>query len=338
MLVGLGVCLLVLELGIRAYSAVAFPRMMQLDDVLGWKHSPGVRRAFVNEHGESVTVTQDAWGLRGSGHDLNRARSKFRVLVLGDSFTEAVHVGDDEVFTGLLERADPRLEVLNAGVGGYGTVQEYLYLLTEGLRLEPNVVLVMFYENDLSDNCLSYSPGFGPRPYATFQSGAVQLVRELESRDFARFALPVPFLETLNRHSYLYAFVNTRVYQKLFARRMQTLSQIDLRRTDNCGRYEIFQHVIGLTSQLAASRGARFAVVLIPSADDVARGVSPVQTPILEACQRAGLTCLSLFDRFRKESTSGAKLYFPVDIHWNRDGHRVATDEIRTRLERVLTP
>ena len=36
---------------------------------------------------------------------------------------------------------------------------------------DPDAVVLMFYDNDLIDNCLSYSPGLGPRPYAVWRGG-----------------------------------------------------------------------------------------------------------------------------------------------------------------------
>jgi hypothetical protein len=83
-------------------------------------------------------------------------------------FSERVHVRDEELFSFDLEEINSNVEVINAGVGGYGMVQEYLYLTGEGLAFRPDIVLLLFYENDLSDNCLSYYPAFGPRPYAVW--------------------------------------------------------------------------------------------------------------------------------------------------------------------------
>lgn len=50
-----------------------------------------------------------------------------------------------------------------------------IIFLKEGLSFNPDLVVLMFYENDLTDNLLSYYPGFGPRPYATFD-GAVDIL------------------------------------------------------------------------------------------------------------------------------------------------------------------
>src|SRR5262249_1154366 len=151
-----------------------------------------------------------------------------RVLVLGDSFTEGVQVGEDDLFTARMERADPHLEVWNAGVGGYGTVQEYLYLATDGLKFHPDLVLLMFYENDLTDNGLSYYPGFGPRPYVDSHDDHLQIVTKLDSSQYEKFILPLPFRMALNNHSYFYYFANSRIYQRIFAERMKKQQQDDL--------------------------------------------------------------------------------------------------------------
>ena len=44
--------LLLFEIGLRAYAGLIYPKMMIFDPLLGWRHSPNVRRAFVNEFGE----------------------------------------------------------------------------------------------------------------------------------------------------------------------------------------------------------------------------------------------------------------------------------------------
>src|SRR5712692_9842326 len=134
--------LLIFEGGIRLYSVFWFPRMMQLDDQLGWKHTVNVHKVYVNEFGELAEVRQNQYGHRGRAYPIAKNPKKYRILVVGDSFTEGVQVGEDDLFTALLERNNPRLEVLNAGVGGYGTVQEYLYLETTGLKHNPDLVLL----------------------------------------------------------------------------------------------------------------------------------------------------------------------------------------------------
>lgn len=331
-------CLALLEGTVRVASALFHPKMMELDPRLGWRHRSGVQRMFGNEWGERFLVVHDAHGLRGRDDEGGRRRADVRVLLLGDSFTEGVHVAEDEVFAARLERELPGIDALNAGVGGYGTVQEYLYLLSEGLAHDPDVVVLMFYDNDLAENCLSCWPGLGPRPYAVWRDGRVRIVETLDGSDFAKFTLPVPFRLELNRHSYLFNLVSSHVYQKLAAQRMRRWAQADLKRTEGCGRYPIFFDLVTRMADLLRARGKAFALVLIPTAGDVASGSSPTQTPIVRFCAEKALTCVPLLPRFVREHARGTRLYFAIDIHWTKEGHRVAAEEVAARLRPALAP
>jgi lysophospholipase L1-like esterase len=329
---GLLAALFIVEGGIRLYSVLWFPRMMQLDNRLGWKHAPNTRKIFVNEFGERAEVSLNEHGHRGAAYPLAKDPKKYRILVLGDSFTEGVQVGEDDVFTALLERSNPHFQVLNAGVGGYGTVQEYLYLESSGLKHNPDLVLLMVFDNDLSDNCLEAYPGFGPRPHAVRNGQAVKIVTNPDPREFLKYALPVPFANQLNEYSYLFYLLNTDVYHRLRATRMRELQSADLARAEQCGRYEVMFGVLGKFVQLLASNGVQLALVLIPTREQAQRGEAPTLQPILDFCERHGIACLSLLERFRREMHQ-AQPYFPADIHWTKAGHRLAADEISRFLQ-----
>ena len=324
--------LLVLELCIRIYSGVAFPKMMVLDQKLGWKHAVNVAKIFRNEYGEEALVVQNSYGHRGKFYSVPREKNKYRILVLGDSFTEGSQVNEEDLFSAYLERKNPDMEVINAGVGGYGTVQEYLYLASDGLTLAPDLVLLMVYENDPADNCLSYDPGVGLRPYAVLNNREVQIIEELHPEEFLKFLPPVPFRLFLHSHSYLFYFLNSKVYQVLRESQMRKLATEDLRKTDGCRRYEVFAGIVTKMSRLLSSKRIDFAMVLIPSRKDVVRGSSDILKPILDLCQEQSLKCLSLLNRFVRETAAGANPYFQFDIHWTKTGHQIDADEIDSFL------
>ncbi len=84
-----------------------------------------------------------------------------RILSLGDSFTIGYEVKGDETFSSVLERelnagnSGHKVEVLNAGVSGFGNAEECVYLERELLKYDPDVVMVSFFGNDLDDNIRS---------------------------------------------------------------------------------------------------------------------------------------------------------------------------------------
>ena len=79
-----------------------------------------------------------------------------RVLALGDSHTMGYEVRQDATFSEVVKRRLAAqwgaVEVLNTGVSGYGTAEELAFLENEGLRYDPDVVVLAFFRNDFEDN------------------------------------------------------------------------------------------------------------------------------------------------------------------------------------------
>lgn len=331
-----GVCLLLLEVGVRLYSALAFPKMMVLDEVLGWRHASNASKVFVNEDGTRARVVQGRHGHRGSQHDDQKPPGKQRVLFLGDSFTEGSQVNEDELFTFVIEQSNHQFEIINAGVGGYGTVQEYLYLMNGGLQLHPDIVVLMVYENDLADNCLSYSPSMGPRPYGEWNGGELRVVEGLDWNGFEKFGLPVPFQEWFHANSFLYYFLNTRIYQVMRGETLKELEKQDLRRTEGCRKLEIFAGIVRRMVTALRGVGSDMAIVAIPTSKDVSAGSSQVNSGIMKVCAEEGLHCLDLLSALVQAVSRGEKSYFAVDIHWTKVGHQVAARAISPFLSSFL--
>jgi len=76
-----------------------------------------------------------------------------RILMLGDSFTQGNEVS--QTFSQLLA-AKLNVQVINAGIRGGSPLQYYLWLKTEGLKFDPDIVVLNFYlGNDINDrSCL----------------------------------------------------------------------------------------------------------------------------------------------------------------------------------------
>src|SRR5438128_43073 len=97
-----------------------------------------------------------------------------RMVMLGDSITFCYGVRDGETFSAVMETLDPRLEVVNLGVQGYGTDQELLKLEREGFAYAPDVVVLnVCLANDLLDNASARSiyDGVYPKPYFRLEGG-----------------------------------------------------------------------------------------------------------------------------------------------------------------------
>ncbi len=185
------------------------------------------------------------------------------------------------------KEAIPTFEVVNAGVAGYGTLQEYLYLVSEGIKYQPDLVLLMFYENDLYDNGLSYFVPFGPRPYATLLDHELKIITKPDPAKFLRFTIPVPFRSTLHRRSYLYYFLNTQIYHRVFWNRLKDLHYADLNEVEGAGKFELFYEIAKHIHQYLTTRNVRLVLVLIPTREEISLGKSDSHRLIREFCSLA---------------------------------------------------
>ena len=127
------------------------------DPVVGYVPTPGFAGTFVrDEYEHGVTIGKS--GLRGEDSRPRRPKT-YRIVCLGDSFTWGLGVADDEAYPHLLEQRLLRhfpgvdVQVLNAGVPGYGTADELRYFESRVDEMDPDLVVVQFLaENDFNDN------------------------------------------------------------------------------------------------------------------------------------------------------------------------------------------
>ena len=124
------------------------------DAVLGQRLSPNYDGWFAG-----VPVRINALGFRDDrDYAIEKPTGTFRILVLGDSVTFGHGTRSDTTYPYLLEqrlrewRPEIKWQVWNLGVPGYATSQELAYLQRVGERYAPDLVIVGFYQNDLTGN------------------------------------------------------------------------------------------------------------------------------------------------------------------------------------------
>lgn len=120
-----------------------------------------------DSHGNSITHFH---GIRRSApFEKKKAPGVKRVLAIGDSFTWGAGLADDETFSAVLERrlnetrpaGVEQVQVLNAGIVSSTISNSYESLRNHELEFEPDVVVLTFCDNDISDLAqdTSISPG-----------------------------------------------------------------------------------------------------------------------------------------------------------------------------------
>ncbi len=160
---GLLLPLLLLELGVRLAGLAPPPQpnpaIWVPHPLMGWWHIPYSGGIFHSDYNEFETeVRINARGLRDREIGYDNPDGAVRILALADSFGEALQVELADTYVKQLEQLltdslGRPVEVLNAGVGGWGTDQQAIFYVAEGFRYNPDVVLLAFFiRNDAVNN------------------------------------------------------------------------------------------------------------------------------------------------------------------------------------------
>ena len=214
-----------LEGGVRLYERLRAGTPFVIPDAardlyITHPYLPVVLRPSTEYRDADMAAHINAQGLRGPERDAARTPGSWRVVCVGGSTTfGAGIVGDENTWPARLEerlsaaRPDLRVEVLNAGVPGYTTAENVIYLSLRLLDLEPDLVVLYEGYNDFKPN---RHPGFvsdyshwrdrEAPPQAATAAALAHLTRFREVLDHGTFAEQKEFLgafvEGITLHPY----------------------------------------------------------------------------------------------------------------------------------------
>ncbi len=364
-LFGMVLSLAVVEAGFRIYHALhpstELGFFWQPNDQYGWGHPAGRVGLWYDNGGEFRTTIQiNSHGLRDVEHAYARPPGVFRILILGDSYMEAVQVDLEQTFSRLLEQkltatGGPRVEVINASVADFGTDNELLYFLHEGYKYRADLVLLAFVTaNDVRNN---FAPFNHQAPGTNINKPTFTLRRDgsLEKHPGPPVPPPAPWWRELYVGGYLYLrfggqlFIpppnpgvpppsapnipyvpcDLQVYATKYSPEVQEA-------------WRVTEALVRALRQEAAARGAEFAVMIVngPWAHDddwwnrmmatfpLGQRTWDRRKPnrLIEAfLQREDISHFDLFDPF-EAAKARAPLFFYLDPHWRPTAHRVAAE------------
>lgn len=343
---GLIVPLLLLELALRAlgpllpgdYQTASF---VETHPAFGRRNRPGEGWKRTSEYTSWVAINSK--GLRGPEIEFAKPPGETRVLVLGDSFTFAEQVNQHETFVSRLEQrlnaagGSRTFRVLNGGSNGWSTANELIYLAKEGVRYEPDVIVVALYVgNDITDN---------------FRR--VAAARDAERADLAlRGTDPLEAGRKVLRLSTAYTLLESGVLAKLpQPAAAEDDSEAAIRpppktNADASEAWAITESLLDRVNQVARSQGASLVTMVIPSLDQVVAdpagadpddedakdelpGFEDPQATLAAIADRLGVPLLDLLPPLRQQTArSRERLYYRINSHFTAAGHALTAEEL----------
>ena len=155
-------------------------------------------------------------GLRNdSNFEYEKSEGIIRIISLGDSHTQGYEVRQDYTFSAIIEKYlkahGHNTEVINAGISGFSTAEELLFLENEGIKYKPDFVVLGFYANDFQDNIKANF-------FKLDKNGnlLIQKKQHIPGVKIQNIIYKLPFVKWLGETSYFYSllFNNTWNYFK----------------------------------------------------------------------------------------------------------------------------
>ncbi len=297
-----------------------------------------------------VVVESNRDGFRDRDYELDKSEGVFRILVLGDSYTEGRQVAAEHRFTNRLEerlRDDGvHAEVMNYGLSGYGTAQELEVLKHFGPIYRPDLVLVAFlHHNDIRNNAASLEPDRVRPFYRLHADGRLEV------------AYPDPpspgWGKRLLRNVRLLYFIRDRL-ERLNAGYGRGNLVDNLQGTDPQAleaakaippqfrrstppRFRkaerLTQRLLAEMASVAREIGATFAMALLPSVLELRHfrgqggftdarydGARPFRV-FRAFAEQEGILCIDLRPALAEGDAPMDRLFVPVDGHFSKQGH-----------------
>ena len=345
--VGLGVSLTMAEL-VLWLAGLRYPAFYTVDAVRGYALRPGAQGTWTREgHGE---VRVNSGGFRGNEASLRAASGVLRVAVLGDSFTEALQVDESATWAQQVQRrlaADPScplrrgypagVEVLNFGVGGYGTGQELLTWRHLARRYHPDLVLLAVYPgNDFIDN---EPQARTDRPVFRLDGkGQLQLDNRFRDTPAYRFrtSLLGQLVDALMNQSRLLQLLNeakNRLANRPKAPRSTVVHRSPMATPAASDQaWALTDALIESMARETQAAGSRFAVVSASSPEQLWPRHRQRRLAALLAAR--SIPYLPLAPTLQRQADQASLLLHgfpgqaPGEGHWNATGHRLAAEAI----------
>ncbi|MBS3136889.1 SGNH/GDSL hydrolase family protein [Candidatus Woesearchaeota archaeon] len=368
LLITIIIFMILFEIALRFFYPQNLSRT-QLDKHLLFSNRADLDNVHYNRWNEfNQYISTNSRGLRDYEYSYEKINNSFRILMLGDSFVEGVEVAAENTTSKLLEKQLNQLEngihydVINFGVGGYGTSQELAYLERDGIKYSPDVVVLhIFPKNDLLDNIQKdvYLPFNYSTNYPTVSNTLIN--KEIQFTLFQRFwafaiahthtanLIGIALLSNQNIAAILHRVDMLKTHQfnatNVSYTRDIYLNDPPQQIIDVFGKTKIY---LDRMNELAKQYNFTFIIVVIPAKEQVdidaykqfiekeelnesAVAMLAPNYVLQQYAQQNEVIVIDPITLFR-EKNKQQKLYFVIDGHYKEQGHALLADVLYERL------
>lgn len=284
--------------------------------------APAVKTLVRTDNGLMVPFEVNSLGYRGP-EILEKQPHQQRILCLGDSFLMGKDVADSDTLPAQLQQfLGSNAQVINAGCGGWNTVQQYYDFKERGLSLEPDFVLLFYVMNDTHFR-KKLTPWKRVRETIVLNSALYRFLRTRWMLWEERFR-PQVSVELEN---------NTSLNEE-DGRALNSMKDWNEDFQDGKKGWEASKESLQKIHYLCQERKIPFLIVLYPWLVqlDEQYPFQPVHEKLSQFCQQQEIPFLDLFPYYK--GYSAKELWVgKTDSHPNTQGQKIAAQAVEQKLQ-----
>ena len=185
------------------------------DEIAGFTYYPGSSSFYVGKNGKRVIRKANKFGYLDKEHLVEKG-DFYRVAFFGDSFVESLQVPLEKAFFRIIEEKSnseimfPKVETLSFGISSYSTLQSYLTCERWMKELGIDLVVYVFYENDLGDQIKAIN-SLDMIPYPKLNNGHLSIDDSFAEKYSYKSKEPIRTIKSIRDNSFLLSTVRKRV-------------------------------------------------------------------------------------------------------------------------------
>ncbi len=330
------------------------------NDVIGGRLVPNIQGNYVGKE-FFVRVKANSFGFRDVEHDIEKQLGTKRIVLLGDSFTEALQVPLEETYARRLEKklnnsCSEKFEVINLGVSGFGPANYFLALKHYGIQFKPDLVVVAFYNGNDFD-MLGEKSDLAYMPKVTFEDGKAIIKDRVIENGFSEGMKRL--IKKVFPKTYIFLKENLKrasVAAELSAPEVPSHFLVFQKNYDaNLARgWEKTKAVLSAINAKASETNAKTILVSIPAKFQLSKkefeeefqkypkmeekewDLLNVEKELEAFSKKEGIEFLPLVEKFSKlPEKERVSLYYKLDGHFSGMGHKVASEALFEKIKEI---
>ena len=267
-------------------------------------------------------VRINSLGYRGPEFPTEKPRGEFRIVLLGDSFTFGDYVNDDESLPAYLERAlgaaCGAVRVVNAGIMNT-TIDTHARMAERAMRLNPDMIILAFYENDIDDLKNPMWNAFA---------------RNREAKSRFPMAVLYPVLRNTATWNLALAVRSRRQMRRAFGQAAAGTPAVATIDPQTRALRAAYADSLARLAEGLRKASVPFIFVAYPAVEEISGAKKEPNTQeMLAVAEEAGIPVVDIAPRFSASGLGVNGLYLlPLDAHPRPIGHALAADTVARAL------